>query len=246
MTFILGSGGSWTVEDGCEVDSCFADWDSSGSFVMAGNIDTTVFDLYLRAATSAGDPSYPIIEMTGSDQIIEGLKVYADGSVTPYILYISGDDNTVKSADFWAIRREAVHITGDGNKVEFTGTSLPGADNTNDTVVIEDGDYNEVEGFVTPHTGAAWNSRYAVAITGTADYNHTCVQDRNAQSGQYNHTSTGTNNTRCAVLPAVPTAYTETNVTTDRTYDANSTTVAELADVLGTLIADLRALGIVG
>lgn len=39
--------------------------------------------------------------------------------------------------------------------------------------------------------------------------------------------------------------YTPTNVTTDRVYDANSTTVAELADVLGTLIADLQGLGLV-
>jgi hypothetical protein len=42
-----------------------------------------------------------------------------------------------------------------------------------------------------------------------------------------------------------PPTYTETNVTTDRTYDANSTTIAELADVVGTLIADLRAIGLV-
>ena len=34
-------------------------------------------------------------------------------------------------------------------------------------------------------------------------------------------------------------AYTITNDSTDRAYDANSTTVAELADVLATLIRDL-------
>ena len=39
-------------------------------------------------------------------------------------------------------------------------------------------------------------------------------------------------------------AYTPTNVTTDRSYDADATTVAELADVLGTLIADLQAYGL--
>ena len=39
--------------------------------------------------------------------------------------------------------------------------------------------------------------------------------------------------------------YTVSNATEDRTYDANSTTEAELADVLGTLINDLRAQGIV-
>jgi hypothetical protein len=40
-------------------------------------------------------------------------------------------------------------------------------------------------------------------------------------------------------------AYTVTNVTTDRAYDANATTLDELADVVGTLIADLRAQRIV-
>jgi hypothetical protein len=41
-------------------------------------------------------------------------------------------------------------------------------------------------------------------------------------------------------------AYTPTNVTTDRAYDANATTLDELADVLGTLIADLQAKGFIG
>lgn len=45
--------------------------------------------------------------------------------------------------------------------------------------------------------------------------------------------------------PALRT-YLATNVTTDRAYDANATTIDELADVLGTLIADLRAAGIIG
>ena len=34
--------------------------------------------------------------------------------------------------------------------------------------------------------------------------------------------------------------YAITNLTTDRTYDANSTSTAELADVLGTLVTDLN------
>lgn len=43
-----------------------------------------------------------------------------------------------------------------------------------------------------------------------------------------------------------PSAYTPTNVTTDRSYDANATTIDELADVVGTIIADLQSLGLVG
>ena len=41
-------------------------------------------------------------------------------------------------------------------------------------------------------------------------------------------------------------AYNVVNVTTDRTYDADATTVAELADVLGTLISDLQGFGLLG
>lgn len=39
--------------------------------------------------------------------------------------------------------------------------------------------------------------------------------------------------------------YVVTNGTEDRTFDANSTTTAELADVLATLLSDLRAKGII-
>lgn len=39
--------------------------------------------------------------------------------------------------------------------------------------------------------------------------------------------------------------YTPTNVTTDRSYDADTVAVAELADVVGTLIADLQTIGLI-
>jgi hypothetical protein len=48
------------------------------------------------------------------------------------------------------------------------------------------------------------------------------------------------------VTPVVrSSAYTVTNATTDRSYDANATTVDELADVLATLLADLKLTGII-
>lgn len=42
-----------------------------------------------------------------------------------------------------------------------------------------------------------------------------------------------------------PSTYTITNATTDRSYDADATTVDELADALATLVGDLRAIGLV-
>tara|TARA_R110000803_G_scaffold51155_2_gene105894 strand:+ start:2527 stop:2775 length:249 start_codon:yes stop_codon:yes gene_type:complete len=44
---------------------------------------------------------------------------------------------------------------------------------------------------------------------------------------------------------ASPSFYDVSNVTLDRAYDANSTSTAELADVLGTLITDLKGKGII-
>lgn len=41
-------------------------------------------------------------------------------------------------------------------------------------------------------------------------------------------------------------AYTPSNVTTTRTFDADATTVAELADVVGTLIEDMKNRGVKG
>jgi hypothetical protein len=50
---------------------------------------------------------------------------------------------------------------------------------------------------------------------------------------------------RIHILLAQPaqTGYAMTNVTVTRTLDADSTTLAEVADVVGTLVDDLKAVG---
>lgn len=42
-------------------------------------------------------------------------------------------------------------------------------------------------------------------------------------------------------IPAATQTYTESNVTTDRTFNADATSLDEIADVLGSLLVDLRA-----
>lgn len=54
----------------------------------------------------------------------------------------------------------------------------------------------------------------------------------------------GTNWQNMNIVPQTG-AYTPTNVTPDRAYDADTVLVAELADVVGTLIADLQAAGLI-
>lgn len=48
-----------------------------------------------------------------------------------------------------------------------------------------------------------------------------------------------------SIVTATTPTYSPSNVTLDRTYDANSTSVDELADILGTLIADLKSAGLI-
>lgn len=46
-------------------------------------------------------------------------------------------------------------------------------------------------------------------------------------------------------MPANKAEYVTSNVSLDRTYDADAATLAEVADVLGSLIADLKDVGII-
>lgn len=57
------------------------------------------------------------------------------------------------------------------------------------------------------------------------------------------HNGTAWQNIGCVAQTA---AYTTTNVTPDRSFDADTALIAETNDVLGTLIADLQAAGIIG
>ena len=94
----------------------------------------------------------------------------------------------------------------------------------------------------TPIVGAVeflTDKGYLTITTGTARKELT-LNDAALSSGKI---PIATTNGRLTDLTASA-AYTPTNVTTDRSYDADLTTVDELADVLGTLIADLKAVNI--
>lgn len=76
---------------------------------------------------------------------------------------------------------------------------------------------------------------YNTTPTGTATVNVSGTLQLSSGAGFYGTTP-----------PSQATGYTAfTNLATDRTCDANSTTVAELADILGTLIEDLKLTGII-
>jgi hypothetical protein len=143
----------------------------------------------------------------------------------------------------WGIRLYGQAITVSGNTV------------TNFTVAIEEAGAstagnlifgNRVDtdvGLQTPTTSAAFGNM-------RGDANLLVNDGTNLKLGTVTGTKIGTGSTQklgfYGVTPVVrPSAYTVTNALTDRAYDANATTTDELADVLGTLIGDLRNLGLV-
>lgn len=68
-----------------------------------------------------------------------------------------------------------------------------------------------------------------------------------APGGAITVTSNGSNYySSSRKLPGSPQTYAPTNVTTDRAFDADTVVIAELADVVGTLIADLQARKVIG
>lgn len=97
------------------------------------------------------------------------------------------------------------------------------------------------------YIGTVVNSaRLTVRGSGTSSAaNGLCVEDSAGVSSLVIRND-GAFSFRNGTLGLAQTGYTTfTNLTTDRTCDANSTTVEELADILGTLIEDLKTKGII-
>ncbi len=101
-----------------------------------------------------------------------------------------------------------------------------------------------LDAFSTGRTNAT-----AMTVTHPADHNdaNDALNKIEAELGTNPSGSQATVKDRLDLLnPAAPSAYTLTGVNTDRAINVDSTTVNELLNVVGTLIADLQARGIVG
>ncbi|MBT8449297.1 MAG: hypothetical protein KJO69_06385, partial [Gammaproteobacteria bacterium] len=68
----------------------------------------------------------------------------------------------------------------------------------------------------------------------------------NTASIATNTNNIATNTSNIATVKSGSPVYTPTNVTTDRAFNADTAVVAEVADVLGTLIADLQGKDVLG
>lgn len=86
---------------------------------------------------------------------------------------------------------------------------------------------------------------FATGVSSDADSTNWTITGNNTRTCTADTSLSGTGNITTANQGVTTQTYAATNVTPDRAYDADTVLVAELADIVGTLIADLRAQGIV-
>lgn len=134
------------------------------------------------------------------------------------------------SGNIATIRAKAMQTftnTANGTRWEFSTTPNGSTAEVFGFLVPEDGGIAIQDGITAPATLGG----YAKIYVDTAD------GDLKVKFGDAQ--------VRKLISDGAPQTYTPTNVTTDRAYDANATTVDELADVLGTLILDLQTEGLI-
>jgi hypothetical protein len=128
-----------------------------------------------------------------------------------------------------------------------------GSDNPNDIVVLQAGEINahsatgglSVTANIITAAGLIFNAGAHMLTTANTWTQKQTFSGEVEIDGALNHD--GNTVGFYGVTPvARSAAYTASNVTTDRTFDANATTIDEIADVLGTLLADLKLTGIIG
>ena len=105
------------------------------------------------------------------------------------------------------------------------------------------------------NTGATLDAQYGVFVldltSATNNYawwsglGEVHIGDTLELTGDLEHSGTNLGFFGATAVPQTA-AYDITNVTTDRAYDADLVLITELADVVGTLIADLQAFGLLG
>lgn len=206
---------------------------------------------------------YSLSTTTGSDVTVVSAVVvspvnYAGGTVTE----IGGASATLRASTLTMgadtgtetlhVLRSSAASTTRGGTVRFTGESNGAStyrggfltyDPLNNFVVLGSHDASDSTSSSDIESLKIDRATGNVTLTKTLSMNSQKITNLANGSAANDAVNLGQLATKAAIGPAP--AYTVQNVTTDRSYNANLTTVDELADVLGTLINDLRATGIV-
>lgn len=219
---------------------------------QGGNVVSTGYGLVVHSATNTGGGSittnYGIRVM---DQTAGGTNIAIRLGVTSganrWNVYNSGDANN------WFAGKTsfAGALTTPGARVHIKGSDddqqlIVQAHSTQTTNLTEWQDSaGNIQVLFTGDGGAVFNEEGNNADFRIESQNYDAfLIDADDDAAVLMNNSSGKIGFYGATPVVRPAAYTPTNVSTDRSFDADSTTIAELADVLGTLIADIQSLGL--
>lgn len=199
---------------------------SCATALASGQAITNTYGLYMEQQTRGGT-------------INNGILMLEAGTNSTYKSIAFRDQNAwINSANASELSLQAAT-----NIISYIGgTAKHTVDTTNATFAI-----NAIPstngGFDIGGNGAGWNALWLK--DSSAAFELKVITTNTSISADRTLTiNLGDANRTLNLIPS--SAYTPTNVTTDRSYDANSTSIDELADVVGTIIADLQAKGILG
>ena len=225
---------------------------SNNYVTVSGN---TIYDCALAGIFLKDTLTYTVSGNTITD-CQDGVYIN-DNGVTIQRGVISG--NTIENVDRRGIHWDGGACVVDGNMIDNFGDSGSGqvADQSaifinaagSDSVVSNNSIQNGLTGILVnsnPDTLAITGNIVASDCTGSGIYFLSYTGDNLVVANNVLASTTTWTNAPTPSPTKVfsgnlppPSSFTITNLTTDRTYDANSTTVAELADILGTLISDM-------
>lgn len=230
--YLLTAAGNLTINHSMQA---VASWAVNPVSLTAGTgtINDQVINLRVGGMTTSGLGGAPTsaLWVTGRS-LFRGVGNYEE--LTPTALagdvndYVPATGNSMRQV--WRMEASGAARTATGLAVQRTGDTewVCNIGSTNDVIIAHQSGSSSAANRVITRTGGnlvlppgAWAQLW---------HDQTTDRWREITSSGYDASA----------------VYTPTNVVTDRTYDANSTTVAELADVLGTLIADLQAKGMIG
>jgi parallel beta-helix repeat protein len=237
-TYGVAGGVDELVRSLCITGNTFRDGGTSAKGIHSGT-SGRAFNI---TGNTFHNPGNSGVDSIGSQTNIVGNTMYFEGSPTaPGISLKDGNYHTVIGNRIVSPWR-GIYLSG-VTGATVTGNHVTGAISNG---IHLNNDEGIVRNCIVVGNAVSGCSSYGIYEEGSTGVNN-CVFGNTASGctlGDFAFATAGTK--RGMNLGSNPSVYTGTNVSSDREFDADTVAVAELADVVGTLIADLRTAGIVG
>jgi len=212
-----------------------------------GQADQVRSGIYVSGATTNSSISCVVSankDETGSTGQVYGLRITSTSADVKYSA-ISGDNNGTALVSDLSEGVELTIATGAVTSTKLFHRIDTEGDAASDDLDTINGGYEGQVLTIKPANGA----RTVVAKDGTGNLQLSGSTDFSMDEAEDTLTMIKSGSSWLEVGRSdsgALSAYTPTNVSTDRSFDADTVVIAELADVVGTLIADLQSRGQIG